>query len=442
LVFLISYLVFKKEEIGLYAALVFSLIPINIINSQTGLSRPTGLFFVGLTILFYLLALKNNKFITWLLATVCLSYSIYVRQESYVLVPLLVFFVFIFKWSEIKSFIVNFKERIRTIFATGFYAILLALTFFVLQIPVLHWLLYNNPYNNYQGGGFFALDYKGLIIQGKALFLQFLNISPIANGFFHYNFIISIIFFLAFIVLILSRNKKSIFILSLFLAYFLIYSLMFDGGSVYGTGKLTEDYFRRSLMFSLPYSIIAGYGVYFLNPLKKKKYLSFSLVSLFLLIVFLNPFLSLEHPPIFKLRPLEKNYNFYFPKSFLKDARVTKAGDRTLVSPGKEYWVAIGKIPNGCLVISSQYMIVTNDYFKNNQRKVVDIDLINDKNKNLFLEEFKDSECLVYIKDCRCSSDNKNNYDYACQFLEEHLSGKQMIFEGNNIKAYEVELKE
>jgi len=113
LVFLIAYLIFKKEEVGLYAALIFSFIPLNIINSQTGLSRPTGLFFVGLTILFYLLALKNNKFITWLLTAVCLSYSIYVRQESYILLPFLFIFLIIFKWSVFKDFFKNIIKKVK-----------------------------------------------------------------------------------------------------------------------------------------------------------------------------------------------------------------------------------------------------------------------------------------------------------------------------------------
>lgn len=83
LTFLIAYLIFQKEDIGLVAALIFSLIPLNILESQSGASRPTGLFFVGLTTFTYLIAVKNKfKFNLWFLVALCISYSIYVRQES------------------------------------------------------------------------------------------------------------------------------------------------------------------------------------------------------------------------------------------------------------------------------------------------------------------------------------------------------------------------
>ena len=216
---------------------------------------------------------------------------------------------------------------------------------------------------------------------------------------------------------------------------------MFDG-NIYGTGELTGDYLRRSLMFCLPYSVIAGYGIYILNPLKKKKYLSLSLVLCFLLIIFLNPLFKSEYPFVFKLRPLEKSYNFYFPRSLFKDARATKTGDRTLVHPGEEYWMAVDKIPNSCLVISSQYMLATNDYFKDNKYKVVAIDLINTETEELFLKEFKNNECLVFIRDYRCDSSYPDGKDYACQFLENHLVDKKIIFQSDYVNTYIVELIE
>lgn len=436
LVFLIAYLIFKKEEIGLYAALIFSFIPLNIINSQTGLSRPTGLFFVGLTILFYLLALKNNKFITWLLAITCLSYSIYVRQESYILLLFLFIFFVVFKWSIIKNFLKNFIKKRKRDFKIIFQVVISVSLFGILQMPVLHWLLINNPYGTYPVGGFFGLHYKGLIIYGRALFEQLFNQSSF-RPIFHYNVIISIIFLIAILFLIIFWKKKYLFIIGLFLVYFFLYSLM---GGVQVASQLTGDYFRRSLMFHLPYAVIAGYGIYLLNPIKKRKFLLLGLFPLLILLLFTNPLFFPKFSQSYGTRLPEVNYPFYFPKSLFKDARATKEGDSSIIYPSKDYWLAVAKIPNNCLVITSQHILVTNDYFKNNYRKTASIDLIFDQTEHLFLNEFRKSDCLIYIEDYRCSPHYRDSGDYGCQFLNKYLN-KTLLFKERKLKVYSAELR-
>lgn len=428
LVFLIAYFIFKKETIGLYAALIFSLIPLNIINSQTGLSRPTGLFFVGLTILFYLLALKNNKLTTWLLVVASLSYSIYVRQENYILLPLLFIFFIIFKWQIIKKFFKDIiKKKIN--FKIISKIIILFLIFLILQIPALYWLLNNNVYNNYPGGGIYGLHYKGFFIQGQAILKQMLNLSPFYYPIFHYNIIISIVFFFSLLLLIIIWRKEHYFIISLFLAYFLVYSLMFDG-NIIGTGELTSDYLRRSLMFHLPYAIIAGYGIYILTLIKKKSL--FLGISLILLIVF---FTNLFFIPS-SISLYDKVKGFYFPKHIFKDIRVIDGFSDT-----NSYFLALGKTPNNCLVITGRHMIVINDYFKNNQRKVSCLDLMNDPtNDKMFLNEFRNSPCLIYIDDYFCGS-SYGAASYACSFLNKNLN-KTFLFRENEIKIYKAELKD
>lgn len=434
LVFLIAYLIFKKEEIGLYASLIFAFIPLNIINSQTGLSRPTGLFFVGLTILFYLLALKNNKFITWFLTAVCLSYAIYVRQESYILLPFLFVYFVIFKWSFLKGFFRDVIRKTRVNLGIIFKVIVLFLLFFILQIPVLHWLLVNNPYSNYPGNSFLGLHYQGLIVQGPALFSYLFNQS-VFGLVFHYNGIISIIFLITSLFIIVTWKKKYFFILLLFLAYFFVYSLLFDG-NIQGHTQLTSDYMRRSLMFHLPYAIIAGYGIYLLTSIKKMKFLFLSILFLLISSLFISPFFLSEFSGSYKNRTVELNYSFYLPKSLFKDARATSP-----YAWDNDYFLLLDKTPNNCLVITSQHGIVINDYFKDNQRKTASIDLIFDQNKNLFLNEFKKNDCLIYIEDYRCSSSYRDGSDYPCQFLKKCLDKKELLFQKGNIKAYEVELK-
>jgi len=437
LVFLIAYLIFKKEEVGLYAALIFSFIPLNIINSQTGLSRPTGLFFVGLTILFYPLALKNNKFITWLLAAVCLSYSIYVRQESYILLPFLFIFLVIFKWSVFKDFFKNIIKKAKVNLKLISQTIVLFLLFFILQIPVLYWLIFNSPFTH-MGGGFFALHYKGLSVQGPALFYHLFNQS-VYGLVFHYNIIISIIFLITSLFLIISWRKKYFFIIFLFLAYFFIYCLMSDA-NIQGHNQLTSDYVRRTLMFHLPYAIIAGYGIYLLNPIKKRKFLFLGFLPLLLLLFFADSFFLSKFSQSYVFQSYrrqipELNRSFYFPRSLFKDVRASSPHAWT-----NSYFSAIEKTPPDCLVISSVSNVVINDYFEDNHRKTASMSLIFDRTKDLFLDELRKNDCLIYLEDYRCSPNYRDGNDRACQFFKKHLN-KTFLFQEGVIKVYKAELK-
>jgi hypothetical protein len=249
----------------------------------------------------------------------------------------------------------------------------------------------------------------------------------------------SIVFGAAVLFLIFTRKKEPIFILCLLLAYFFIYSLLFEG-NIYGTGQLTGDYFRRTLMFHLPYAIIAGFGFYHFNPIKNKKFLPLSLLMVALLLIFINPLLINRPSQNIRVKFLTKKYELYFPKSLFKDARATKVGDRTLIYPSPDYWRAIAKTPNDCLIITSQHMIPTNDYFKNNQRKTASIDLIFDETKNLFMEEFKKNKCLIYLSDYRCSGSYPDSNDFGCLFIKKHLD-MTFLFQEGKIGVYQATLK-
>lgn len=441
LVFLITYLIFKKEFAGLYAAIIYALIPLNIINSQSGEARPTGLFFVGLAVIFYLLALKNKKIATWLAAIACLSYAIYVRQESYVLVPLFGLFWIVFQWPEIKVFFANIFKTRNIAWQKILSVVFLGAVFLTLQLVVLNWLLLDNPYNSYQGGGFFALNYKGASLQAQALFLQLFNQSPLNPQIWHYGIIVSIIFLITIIVILIKKRKENYFIISLFLVYFVVYSLMVDANIV--NGKLTGDYFRRSLMFNLPYAVIAGYGIYLLDIFKKGKHIFLKIAAFVAILIYLGP---LSLPPLTdKIGKLPQNaysnYSFYFPQKMFEDARATKTGDPSLIYPNIDYWQAIAKTPNPCIIITSQYIMVTNDYFPNNQRETLSIDLIFSDTEKIFKEKTAASNCLVYLEDYRCDPAYFGTADFGCQFLEKYFN-KKFLFSQETIKVYSLETKE
>jgi hypothetical protein len=436
IVFLVTFFISKKENAGLYAALIFSFIPFNIVYSQTGETRPTGLFFEGLAILLFLIAVKNNRIINWLAVAASASYAIYVRQESYVLVPIMLLFFVIFKWRETKAVVLRiinkYVDENRIYFDPQLSKIFfIFLLFFILQIPVLRWLLFNNPYQSYQGGGFFALHHKGIMIQGKAIFLQFFNAVPDSLSWaniFHYNIVSSILLLVAIVVFILIPRKKHIFILSILVGYYIVYSLMFDG-NIQGTGQLTGDYFRRATMFHISYAVISGIGFCFISPFKKKTYVIVNLLILFFVLLFSN--YSYFQARYVKETPV----SFYFPMKIFQDSRATKSGDRSIIYPDSSYWHTVSKLPKNCLVVMGMYLVATNDYFKDFNFKTASIDMINYARKDIFLKEFEENQCIIYLSDYRCMQS-----DYACQFLDENLT-RNFLFQEGGIKAYSAQLK-
>jgi len=434
IVFLIAFFISKKENAGLYAALIFSFIPFNILYSQSGETRPTGLFFESLSILLFFIAIKNNKIINWLAVVTSISYTIYVRQESYILVPIFLLFFIIFKWKEIKDVVLKiinkYVEEDKIFFDPRLLKIIFVFSlFFILQIPVLGWMLFNNPYQSYQGGGFFALHYKGILAQGHALFLQLFNMVPRelgARNIFHYNIFSSVLFLFSIAVFFIVPRKKTFFILSVWVGYYIVYSLMFDG-NINGTGRLTGDYFRRSTMLHVSYAVIGGIGFCLLSPFKKKIYAISNILLLFFILLFSNY-------PYFQIRDGRGTpISFYFPFKIFEDARTTKQN----VFPSNEYWQAMEKVPNECLVIAGPYLISTNDYFKDKNFKTVSLDFINETKDSFFLEAFRKIPCIYYFEDYRCMG---STYDYGCKFIDKYLS-KKFVFREGYMKIYSANIK-
>lgn len=419
LIFLVAYFIFKKEEIGLYSALVYAFLPLNIIFSQTGLSRPSGLFFLSVSLFFYLLAVKNNRLISWLAVAAFFSYAVYIRPESYVLLPVLVLFFFVFKFNEVRKFFksINWQILIRVLFVVAI--------FIALQVPNLNWLLNGNPANNQPTGGFYSMQWRDFFNQGSANFLLFFNFF---TDLYFYNYIISIIFFISIIWLIFLKKKEYYFLVCLFLAYFLVYGFIFDG-RLQGHGQLTFDFIRRSLMFDLFYCVIAGFGLSLLIPVKLrlKKYSVFAVMAV-LVILSSGIFLKIYSD---KYGYIMSNY---FPMAIFRDSRADKPNIYS-----NKFYQAIAKTPGDCLVLTSHYLVATSDYFFDNQRKGASLDLIFPENKELFIGAINSERCAIYIEDEQCNLES-NKQKYYCDFVKNNLE-KKYLFSEENLNIYEIKIK-
>jgi hypothetical protein len=406
LTFLIAYLLFKKEEVALFSSLIFAFIPLNILNSQTGLSRPAGLFFAGLTVLSYLIALKNNKLKTWILTVLSFSYSIYVRQENYLLVIPLTLGIFMFKPVKTEK-LFEYLKRHRT------QILLLFGMFVILQLDFLNWFLFHNPFNTYSS----PYNIKYFIVKAPLTIALLFNKSIFNIDFLpkgiYYNTIVSTLFLVSILFLFIKKMKKSIlFLFTWFAVYFVFFSFFFDQGIVIKGFKLvniTTDYIRRTLMFHIPYSIMGSSVIWWITNsfrgIPKK-----AILLVFILIIIL-PARNLAHPVLFQ------------------DIRTS--------SPEGDYFLAVNKTPNECLIITTKHMIVTNDYFKDNLRKAIDIELINENTLSLILSYLRQQECVLSFKDYRCSD---RTGDYQCKFINKYLN-QTYLFTHGGIEVYNLTLK-
>ena len=85
LIFLIAYLFSKKDNIALFSALLFSLIPVHIIWSASVASEPVYIFFTLFAVFCFALSFKSANWRIWALAIVVLAYAVQIRTEGVIL---------------------------------------------------------------------------------------------------------------------------------------------------------------------------------------------------------------------------------------------------------------------------------------------------------------------------------------------------------------------
>lgn len=414
--FLLIYALFKSEIFGLLAALIFIFIPFGIMESRSPMPRPTSLLFIALTLLFFLIALKHKKWRLWILTVLTLSFAIYVRQENYILLPFLAVFFLIFNWPKIWATI---KEN-APIFLICFAA------FFLFQIPALQWLIFDNPFQGYQADkGHFGIFAGNILILAPEIFKHFFNQSfgmP-RESYGHYNIYISYLFLLGFIaacfLLILEKESRRgyLFILSLFLLYFFFTAAIAPAMEIRDGRLWTGDYIRRTLPLNFPYAILAAFPLYLAVGLVGRLVPRFKGIFLGLIFAALFLFLAISLPIPLGL-------------SLFKDARAE-------YGYSINYYKAVSRTPSGCHVATGHHLIPVSDYFPENRRKVIDLNLIFSGTEKLFLEEMRKAGCIVYFEDYFCHRCQFYQSCFACDFLEKYFD-KKFIFREGQIAAFEL----
>lgn len=386
LVFYITRLLFEKDDIGLYSALVFSLIPVDILIAGTGAARSVSLFFMGLTVLFFLIALKNDKLLNWMLVSVTLSLSIYIRQEnSLLLIPLSFFLIKKYR-ASIKGFITSSRFIIS--------AALLGIT----QIPVQHFVLFSGGLSTH-GIPEFSLSYIPLHLPMmlSGLFVPF-------NGVAIFSSVTTILFLSSAVFLFRKEIKNAGFLWVWFLSFFVLYILYF-----YCPTLLCGEHVRYMSSLSIPYSILAGFSVFWIaEHFKIKKEYCF-------VIAFLALFIT---------------SGIAMPTSLFRDSRLDEP------RLGDQLSAIAGTPPECTVIIPINYMATGSDVL-DARRRWID-EMANSEYEDLALIEAKEAECMVFVY---ASGLNETLIAEKNRFISRHIN-LEFYFNQNTIDVYNATLKE
>jgi hypothetical protein len=268
--------------------------------------------------------------------------------------------------------------------------------FLVTQVPVQYWILFHinlGPEAGFKYPYFASIAPKIV----KALFLpdgyaQSLGYPTLFNP------ILSVIFFISILLVFKKEGRnETIFLWSLFLIYFFVYSFFAQS---YEQALNASDYVRFIQMLILPYSLLAGAVLVNISDILK---IRLDYVLILVLAVSLISTLP------------------YFQFSLFKDSRADKPLYQSL------YFDAVNKTPNNCTIITSHYIIPNSDVFENNKRRTVNIWLIFNNTKQIYLDEFSEAKCLIFLEDWFCkTSDNKIRDSEPCKFLYDNLNLKYL----------------
>ena len=248
LVFGIGYLLSGKEEIGLFSALLFALIPVHIMWSGTTASEPVFMFYTILSIFAFLVSFREFNFKTSLFAMSALSFALQVRAEGPVLLIIIGGMILLLD-KKLKVKINDVKFLIPLI------------VLFLLIMPTLLHVRHSSETDPWGSSGkVFGWEYAKQNIPINAWF-WFTGYPAIENPIFFTIFaIIGLIFLLKINV------KLALFLGLWFLSIFFLYAFFYAGSVRYGTDV------RYSMSGYIPFVIFGGFGFYLVQQLISKKF--------------------------------------------------------------------------------------------------------------------------------------------------------------------------
>lgn len=314
LVFLLYFLLFNQPRGALIAATVFSFLPVDVYICSTAAVRPTAIFFMLFTLIFFMFSLKEKKISLWIATFLWLSFTIYVRLEFYlILVPMAVFLAFA------RS---SFSRRDWMYLFTGVSVFLLH------QLFAFSWLLHRNF--GLTGGRYktFSLDYLSSSLPAvfSYMFLNKIKSAYLFVPFISIFFLVGLIYFLIF-----RERRRELFFISLWFAVFL------TGIALFFHGAYENETIRYLQSLGPPYALLAGFTIDHFSRKWKENKAFFG----FMMIIIIS---------LFFCRPLLK-------PDFLSDKR----RDEYFV---RNYLYTYDKLPPHALVLTWQSQVFNFDFMR------------------------------------------------------------------------------
>jgi len=259
LVFLIAFLLFKNYIIGIFSALMYALIPQNLLWFNTTAAEPSTALFGALFIFSLIIFLKENSNRSLFLMIALASFSIQFRPESLLIILIALTGVIIYKPTELRSI---------RIYNAG-------LLFFTLSLAYILHIFVTSGDSWGTTDAKISLDY-------------FIHNFSVNSLFYLDNIKFPILFTLLFLISLFSKSfiKEKLLLVIWFLCFWGIFLVFYAGSYGYGADV------RYSLVSYIPLVVLAGLGVYKLQELLKnhqslKSYLN-PIFGIILIISFLK----------------------------------------------------------------------------------------------------------------------------------------------------------
>lgn len=363
-VFLISSIITGKKSIAVISTAVFAMIPELYIWSKT-LANPDLPFMAFLTLatLLFIIFLKTRKKSTLLLFVFILAFTVYLRVQALLLVPLFIVVFLTLGDSTIRdTFKVRLKEMLGAL-SSDWKFCLIAMVFLVLIAPQLYTMLATTA--ELQANAAFYL-YPNTPIFSASYILQYLqpNIAFLSGLIKNYPIIflpnITIFAILGVILLLFQKKYKNrfailILLLGIAVGYFIFFLLYFSGSVLVGVSV------RYFLVLYPPLSILAAFGICWLGDFisehltkaPKKK----GIESRVVYVIYAVLFFALFAAPFVYIAPslIHPTFNYYgFPLN-------TTTANITGLNPYTTQYTANSAnfiennykvVPNKCLVLS------------------------------------------------------------------------------------------
>ena len=262
-VFLLMYIITKKKLISLFSAAIFSLVPLHIRWSASAETNIPSLFFVTLTLFFCFLYYRKRVYSLLWLAISSITFTVLIRPDNYLLIPLFFLGCLIFK----------VKISTKRIILILFFLIVLVSPS-ILQS--LDWYSSFNRLETESGGQLIANNWSL-----SNLIYNSLHFGPNIFSKAYLPFFIPILSIIGFIYMLFKQKREACFLI----IWFIFFWILFFSSWVQTIGG-RERFF---LSFYPSIIIFVGYGLQLFLNLVHKTMIKPQLKNIFCFFIILVP---------------------------------------------------------------------------------------------------------------------------------------------------------